>query len=57
MDFAGLHFWSILNLKFAGSKNQISNTVFPHIVSTLEYFPPLNSFGTFMYCDLWPYVL
>ena len=32
-------------------------TVFPHIVSALEYFPPLNSFCTFMYCDLWPYVL
>ena len=22
------------------------NTVFPHIVSSLEYFPPLNSFLT-----------
>ena len=22
----------------------LTNTVFPHIVSSLEYFPPLNSF-------------
>ena len=26
-------------------------TVFPRIVSALEYFPPLNSFRTCMYCD------
>ena len=32
-------------------------TVFPHIVSIHEKFPPLNSFRTFMYCDLCPYVL
>ena len=32
-------------------------TVFPYIVSALEKFSPLNSFRTFMYCDLWPYVL
>jgi hypothetical protein len=32
-------------------------TVFPHIVSALEYFPPLNTFPTFMYCDFWPYEL
>ena len=30
---------------------QILHTVFPHIVSTLEQFPPLNSFRIFMYCD------
>ena len=35
----------------------ISYTVFPHIVSALDYFPPLNSVRTFMYCDLWSYVL
>ena len=35
----------------------ITITVFPHTVSALEYFPPLNSFRTFMYCDLWSYVL
>ena len=34
-----------------------SYIVFPHIVSALEYFPPFNKFRTFMYCDLWPYVL
>ena len=27
------------------------STVYPQIVSALEYFPPLNSFRTFMYCD------
>ena len=27
------------------------STVFPRIVSALEYFPPLNSFRTCMYCD------
>ena len=32
-------------------------TVFPHIVSALEYCPSLNTFRPFMYCDLWPYVL
>ena len=26
------------------------DTVFPHIVSALEQFPPLNSFRRFMYC-------
>ena len=36
--------------------SNLQNTVFPHIVSALEYFPPLNSFRTFMYCNLWPYV-
>ena len=30
---------------------------FVFIVSAYEYFPPLNSFCTFIYCDLWPYVL
>ena len=30
-----------------------TSTVFSHIVSALEQFPPLNSFHTFMYCDLW----
>ena len=29
---------------------QKSVTVFPHIVSALEQFPPLNSFRRFMYC-------
>ena len=29
-----------------------ANTVFPHLVSALEYFSLLNSFRTFMYCDL-----
>ena len=29
-------------------------TVFPRIVSGLEYFPLLNSFRTFMYCDIRP---
>ena len=33
------------------------NTVIPHIVSALEYFPPLKSIRICMYCDLWPYVL
>ena len=27
------------------------NNVFPRIVSALEWFPPLNSFHTFMYCN------
>ena len=26
-------------------------TVFPRMVSALEYFPPLNSYRTFMYCE------
>ena len=34
---ATILFWNFQTLK-------ISNTVFPHIVSSLEYFPPLNSF-------------
>ena len=44
---------------FWGGQCQLnfSPTVFPHIVSALEQFPPLNSFRTFMYFDLWPYVL
>ena len=33
------------------------NNIFPHLVSALELFPPSNSFRTFMYCDLWPYLL
>ena len=32
-------------------------TVFPHIVCALEQFSHLNSFRTFMCCDLWSYVL
>ena len=33
------------------SKTCSWNTIFPRIVSSLELFPPLNSFRTFMYCD------
>ena len=37
--------------KFAtGLKCLQRHTVFPHIVSALEQFPPLNSFRTCMYC-------
>ena len=43
--------------KVVDSKSAEMHTVFPHIVSVLEWFPPLNSFRTFMYCDPWPYVL
>ena len=50
------HLYKLQNpvLRFS-QKN--SHTVFPHIGSALVWFPPLNSFRTFMYCDLWPYVL
>ena len=41
-------------LFYAGNSKYLlkSNTVFPHIVSALEQFPPLNSFRTFTYYDL-----
>ena len=32
------------------SRRHYLSTVFPHIVSALEQFPPLNSFRTCMYC-------
>ena len=49
MDSLGL-----LLRKFVAFYYQKIYTVLPHIVSALEQFPPLNSFCTFMYCDLWP---
>ena len=46
--------------KWAKRIQTVWYTVFPHIVSTLEQFPPLNSFAHLctaifglMYCDLW----
>ena len=50
-----LHRRIIINIAPRGFKirRRRSYTVLPHIVSTLEKFPPLNSFRTFMYCDLW----
>jgi hypothetical protein len=42
------------NIGHSSQGNGKTYTVIPHIVSALEYFPPLNSFRTFMYCDLWP---
>ena len=48
-----LHRRIIINIAPRGFKirRRRSYTVFPHIVSALEKFPPLNSFRTFMYCD------
>ena len=37
----------------AMTKKWKSTTTFPHIVSALKQFPPLNNFNKFMYCDLW----
>ena len=32
-------------------ESKFLNNVFVRIVSAHEYFPPLNSFSTFMYCN------
>ena len=48
MDLYGCNSTKISSFKFVRCS---LHCVFPHIVS------PLNSFRTFIYCDLWPYLL
>ena len=43
-----MHWWTQFLFRVTKNGGETSHTVFPHIVSILEQFPPLNSFLTFM---------
>ena len=47
-DYGGIQLLDLVIIELKSHMTCYIYTVYPHIVSALEYFPPLNCFLTFM---------